>query len=156
MPGGIVLGKGENASCVVFLVGRAVCGPEDMCNMFAASALLALCRGPLGAQSLRAIRMTGWLAGELAEEFLLVHAVLEGFAPVDEDDWNFIVELAAQFVIGVDVDLVPGETAAARKFAEALFHHFTQVASFARVDDNTAEIWHASVILRGKITGFQE
>jgi hypothetical protein len=60
--------------------------------------------------------MYGWsnpLAGELSEEFLLVHVILEGFAAVNENYRNFIVELAAEFMVGVDVDFVPGETSAA-------------------------------------------
>jgi len=43
------------------------------------------------------------LAGELAQEFPLVHAVLKGLASVDEDHGNFVVVLAAEFKIAVDV-----------------------------------------------------
>jgi hypothetical protein len=37
-------------------------------------------------------------ARQLAQEFLLVHAVLEGFAAVDKHDWHFVVKLPPQFV----------------------------------------------------------
>jgi hypothetical protein len=62
-------------------------------------------------QDVRVVKIR--LAGELSEEFLLVHVILEGFAAVNENYRNFIVELAAEFMVGVDVDFVPGETSAA-------------------------------------------
>jgi hypothetical protein len=52
------------------------------------------------------------LAGQLAEEFAFVHAVLEGFAAVDEDYGDFVRELAAELLVGVDVDFLPAEQAA--------------------------------------------
>ena len=87
------------------------------------------------------------LAGQLLQEFLLVHVVLESFAAIDEDDRNFVVELAAKVRVGVNVDLMPGESSPARKLGQALFHHFTQVASFAGVNHDVAELWHAGEIL---------
>jgi hypothetical protein len=65
----------------------------------------------------------GWhiSTSEFAQEFLLVHAVLEGFAAVDEDDGNFVVELAAKFGVQVNVNFMPGEAAAARKLGKAFF-----------------------------------
>jgi hypothetical protein len=83
------------------------------------------------------------LAGELSEEFLLVHVILEGLAAVDEDDRNFIVKLAAEFVVGVDVDFVPGESASAGEFGETFLHHFAKVAPFARVYDDVTGLRHA-------------
>jgi hypothetical protein len=68
---------------------------------------------------------------QLAEEFLLVHAVFECLASVDEDYGNFVVVLTAEFGIGVNVDVLPCETAAARKFREALFHYFAEMTSLA-------------------------
>lgn len=163
MPGGIVLGKGGNASCgsagefsIALPGGRASCGPSELCNTLASIATGGLVRRSCAAVKHAHRQDESLLAGELAEEFLLVHTVFESLAAVDEDDRDFVVELAAEFVIGVDVDLAPGETAAPREFAEALFHHFTEVASFAGVDNNIARLWHAKVILRGKIVGFQE
>jgi hypothetical protein len=62
------------------------------------------------------------LARQLAEKFLFVHAVFEGFAAIDEDDGDFVVELAAEFGVGINVNFVPSEATAARKFREAFFH----------------------------------
>jgi hypothetical protein len=78
------------------------------------------------------------LAGKFAQELLLVHSVLEGFAAVDENNRHLVVELAAKFSIGIDVDLAPGETTAAREFGKALFDDFAKMASFARVHENSA------------------
>src|SRR5579884_2050813 len=87
------------------------------------------------------------LADELSQEFLLVHVVLEGFATVDENDWNLIIELTTKIHVSVDVDLVPGEASSARQFGEAFLHHFAQVTSFARVNHDAADVWHAGRIL---------
>jgi len=81
-------------------------------------------------------------AGELAEEVGFVHAVLEGFAAVDEDYGDLVGELAAQLFVGVHVDVLPGEAAAAMEFGEGLFDDFAEVASFARVDHDLAEFGH--------------
>jgi hypothetical protein len=51
------------------------------------------------------------LADELAQEFLLIHAVLEGFVAVDEDHGNFVSEAMTQVVVAVNVDLAPNEAA---------------------------------------------
>ncbi len=94
------------------------------------------------------------LTGESAEEFLLVHTVFEGLAAIDEHDRNFIVKLAAKFGIGVDIDFLPGEAAPARQFVQALFHHFTQMTSFAGIDDDGSGIWHADWILTRRNRSF--
>jgi hypothetical protein len=49
------------------------------------------------------------LTGELSEEFLLVHVILEGLAAVDENHRNFIVKLAAELEVRVNVDFLPDE-----------------------------------------------
>jgi hypothetical protein len=85
----------------------------------------------------------GSSAGEFAEKFLLVHVVLEGFSPINKDHRDLVVELAAESGVGVDVDLLPGEAAAARELVEAFFDDFTQVASLARIDHDGARVWHA-------------
>ena len=56
------------------------------------------------------------LAGQLAEEFLLVHAVLESLATIDEDNGDFVVELPAEFGVGVNVNIAPSKTATAGEF----------------------------------------
>jgi hypothetical protein len=83
------------------------------------------------------------LASEFPQKLLLVHAVLEGLAAINEDDGDFVVELAAEFRVHVNVDVSPREAAPARKLGEALFDHFTQVASLARIDHDVARLWHA-------------
>jgi hypothetical protein len=59
------------------------------------------------------IRNAGWSAGELAEEIGFVHAVLEGFAAIDEDYRDFVGELAAELFVAVHVYFLPGEAATA-------------------------------------------
>jgi hypothetical protein len=71
------------------------------------------------------------LAGQFAEEFVFVHAVLEGLAAVDEDNGDFIVIEAAKFVVGVHIDFLPLETSVALEFDEAFFDDLAQVAAFA-------------------------
>jgi hypothetical protein len=50
---------------------------------------------------------------------LFVHAVLEGFAAVDEDYGHFVGELAAELFVGVDVDFLPAEQTAAFELDQA-------------------------------------
>jgi hypothetical protein len=79
---------------------------------------------------------------QLPQEFLLVHAVLEGLAAIDEDDGDFVVELAAKFGIKVNVNFVPGEATAARKLAETFFYYFAKMTSLAGVDHDVARVGH--------------
>jgi hypothetical protein len=87
-----------------------------------------------------------WLAGELAQKLLLIHVILEGFSTVDEDDWNFVIKLPAQFVITINVNFLPGESASARKLAEAFLHQFTKMASLSRVNHHLAGFWHGWIV----------
>src|SRR5690348_610159 len=82
-------------------------------------------------------------AYELPQELPLVHAVLEGFASIDKDHRDFVIELAAQLGIAVHVNFAPGETTLARELGKALLYHFTQMASFARIDYDVACLGHA-------------
>ena len=68
--------------------------------------------------------------------------ILEGFVAVDEDDGNFVGELAAELVVAVNVDVLPGEAAAAVEFGESLFDDFAEVTSFAGIEDDLAEFGH--------------
>ena len=68
--------------------------------------------------------------------------VLEGLAAVDENDGHFIGELAAELVVGVHVDVLPGEAAAALQSGEGLFDDFAEVAAFAGVNHDLAEFRH--------------
>jgi hypothetical protein len=88
-------------------------------------------------------------AGEFAEEVGLVHAVFEGFAAIDEDDGDLVGELAAELFVGVHVDVLPGEAAAAMQFGEGLFDDFAQVASFAGVNHDLAETRHWAECSKG-------
>src|SRR5579863_5926324 len=96
----------------------------------------------------------GILAGQFAEEFPLVHAVLKRLAAVNEDDGNFVVELAAEFEVGVNVDLAPGEAAAAGELRQALFDHLAQMASLSRIDYNAPGVRHGGILAR-RFSGFQ-
>jgi hypothetical protein len=81
-------------------------------------------------------------AGELAEEVGLVHAVLEGFAAVDEHDGDLVGELAAELFVGVHVDVLQGEAAAVMQLGEGLFDDLAEVAAFAGVDHDLAKFGH--------------
>jgi hypothetical protein len=83
--------------------------------------------------------LEGSLAGELAEELLLVHAVLEGLAAVDKDDRDFVVELAAELGVGVDIDLAPSEAAAAGKLSQAFLDQLAEMAPFTGIDNDLAK-----------------
>lgn len=74
--------------------------------------------------------------GEFAEEFLFVHAVLEGFVAVNEDDGNLIAILAAELGVGIDVDFTPLEAAALMEFDEALLDDFAEMAALTGIDDD--------------------
>jgi hypothetical protein len=80
--------------------------------------------------------------GQFAEEFLLVHVVLEGFAAIDEHDGDFVGVEAADFGVGVNVDLAPSEAASFLEFAEALLNDLAEVASLAGIDDDFAGFRH--------------
>ena len=82
------------------------------------------------------------LTDEFAEEFLLVHAVLEGFAAVNEDYRNFVGVEAADFGIGVHVDFPPGEAAPLMQLDEALLHDLAEMASLPGIDDNFTGLRH--------------
>jgi hypothetical protein len=96
------------------------------------------------------------LTGKPAQEFLLVHAVLERFASVNEDHGNFVVKLAAEFVVGVDVDFAPDESSAAGELGETLLNHFAEMTAFAGVNHHAARLWHAASILTPKIGPFPD
>ena len=75
------------------------------------------------------------LAGELPQKFLLVHAVLECFASVDEDDGDLVVVLATEVGIGVNIHIAPVETAALMEFDEALLDDLAEMAPLPGIDD---------------------
>ena len=72
--------------------------------------------------------------------------VLEGFIAVDEDDGDFVGELAPELIVGVDVNFLQGEAAAAVEFVQSFFYHFAEMTSFTRVDDDVAGLGHAGSV----------
>src|SRR5713101_9535997 len=75
-------------------------------------------------------------AGEFPQKFLLIHAVLERLAAVDEDDGDLVVVLAAEVGIGVNVHIAPLKAAALMEFDEALLDDFAEMTALAGIDDN--------------------
>lgn len=61
---------------------------------------------------------------QLAQEFLLVHTVLKGFAPVNKHNRDLVGIEAPDFRIGVYVDFAPAETTALVQLDEALLDDF--------------------------------
>src|ERR1035438_7712113 len=86
------------------------------------------------------------LAGQLPEEFPLIHPVLEGFPAVDEHYRHFVIELSPQFIVGIYIHFLPGKTAAARELHQALLHHLAKMTSFARVNHDLAGLWHDAIV----------
>ena len=88
----------------------------------------------------------GWLrwgsTGQLAQEVAFVHAIFEGFAAVDEDYGDLVGELAAELFVGVDIDFLPAEQAAALKLYQTFFHDFAQMAALASVNENFSRVGH--------------
>ena len=87
-------------------------------------------------------------AGQLPHELLLVHAIFERLAAIDEDDRNLIVVLPTQVWIGVNIHVAPVEAAALMEFYEALLDDFAEMASLAGIDDNFS-VLHANGSLAG-------
>jgi hypothetical protein len=83
------------------------------------------------------------LAGDFAQEFLLVHVVLEGFVAINENDGDFVVVLTAKVGVGVDVDFAPGKAPAAGELGQTFFDNLAEVTSLARIDDDGTGCWHA-------------
>ena len=62
---------------------------------------------------------------------MLIHAVLEGFAAIDEDHRHFIGVLAAEVLVRVYVNFLPLEAGVTLQFRQTFLDDFTQMASFA-------------------------
>jgi hypothetical protein len=78
------------------------------------------------------------LAGQLPQKFPLVHAVLEGLAPIDEHHGNFIIELPPQFAVAIHIDFLPGEAATTGEFRKALLHQLAKMTTLPRVNHDLA------------------
>ena len=133
------------------LVGRESMGHPPMCRAMSVKALPSRTeREKGGAPALWSGSMCSPpSAGEFAEEVGFVHAVLEGFASVDEDDGDFVGELAAELFVAVDVDILPGEAATAMQFGEGLFDDLAEVTSFAGVDHDLSGLGHWGEFSKG-------
>ena len=88
---------------------------------------------------------TGNSGIQLAQEFLFIHVILEGFAAIDKDDWDFVVVQPQEFGVSIYIHLGPGETAVAGEFGQALLHHIAKMATLAGVDNDGVEGRHAIV-----------
>ena len=82
---------------------------------------------------------------------MFVHVVFEGFATVDEDDGDFVGELAVELIVGVDVDFLPVEASPAMEFGQRFFDDLAEVTAFAGVKDDLTRLGHAaSLAERGR------
>ena len=73
---------------------------------------------------------------------MLIHPVFEGFSPVDEDDGNFVRELAPEQIVGFNVNFAPAKATPALELCKLLLHDFTKVTSLAGIHDHFAEDGH--------------
>lgn len=83
----------------------------------------------------KSTRICGTQSGlQAAEEVPFVEVVLEGFAAVEEDDGDFVVEALLEFGVGVDVDDAESEVGAGGEAGELVLDHVAEVAALATVD----------------------
>jgi len=75
---------------------------------------------------------------QLAEEFLLVHPVLEGLAAINEHHRNFVIVKAAKIGVGVDVDFAPFEAATLVQLGQGFLHDLAEMTSAAGIKDDFA------------------
>jgi hypothetical protein len=80
---------------------------------------------------MRLLSPVGSLACQLAQKLLLVHAVFEGFTPVDKDHGDFIGELATKAIVHIHIHLAPAKAASAFQLRELFLNDFAEMASFA-------------------------
>jgi hypothetical protein len=90
--------------------------------------------------------ITSGSGAQLAQEFLLVHAVFKSFMTIDEDYGDFIIIKATDFGVGVDVDFTPGEAAALVELDDALFDYLAEMTSLAGIDNNFPRLRHAGSV----------
>ncbi len=81
---------------------------------------------------------------------MFVHVVLEGFAAIDEDDGDLVGELAAELVVGVHVDFLPVEAAAAVELGQSFFDDLAEMATPAGVEHDLARVGHGASLARHK------
>ena len=83
---------------------------------------------------------------QLAQEFLFIHAVLEGLASVDKYYRDFVIKLPPQVAVAIHIHFVPGKPAAARELRQTLLHNFAEVTTLARVNHDLTRLWHAAIL----------
>src|SRR5579862_4165828 len=86
------------------------------------------------------------LTRQSTQKFLLIHPVLEGFAPVDEDDRHLVVELATEFAVAIHIDFMPDESSATREFVQTLFDHLAKMAALARIHYDLSGLRHIRIV----------
>jgi hypothetical protein len=72
--------------------------------------------------------------------------VLEGFAPVDENDRNFVVKLMPQLSVAVYINFLPDKPPAAGEFGEALLYHLTEVTAFPGIHHHLTGLRHGRIV----------
>jgi hypothetical protein len=82
-------------------------------------------------------------SAQLAQEFLLIHAVLKCFAPVDEDYWDLVGIEPPDFGVRVHVDFSPGEAATLVQLDDALLDDFAEMTSLAGINEDFPRRRHA-------------
>jgi len=82
-------------------------------------------------------------SAQFAQEFLFIHAVLEGFAAVDEDYGDLVGIEASDFGVGIHVDFSPGEAATLVQLDDALFDDFAEMTSLAGINEDFPRRRHA-------------
>jgi hypothetical protein len=83
------------------------------------------------------------LSTQFAQEFLLIHAVFECLAAIDEDYGDLVGIEKTDFVVGIYVDLTPGEAATLVELDDALFDDLAEMTSLAGINDDFPRLHHA-------------
>src|SRR5207244_12244134 len=85
-------------------------------------------------------------ACQLTQEFAFVHAVLKCLTPVNKHHWNFVGELAAQFVVAIDIDFAPAKTAPALQLNQGFLHNFAEVTTLPGIHHDLAQHRHGGSV----------
>ena len=83
---------------------------------------------------------------QAAQEVAAVHVVFKGLAAIDEDHGYFVVILAAQFEVCIDVYLAPLEVGLALDSHKRLLDDVAEMTAWARIDHNFV---HKSIVNGG-------
>jgi hypothetical protein len=86
------------------------------------------------------------LTGQLTQELSFVHVVLEGFAAVDKNYRNFVVELMPQLMVAIDVNFLPDEPSTAGELIQTFLDDLAKMTPLARIHDDLAGLLHAAIV----------